>query len=149
MIALLKFVYCLEMFLRWAIWPMGPWAFNFIYLIWHMCNCFTVLSDAIEIHSVFFKLSLSWFCIKFVSLCLLCKLGYQSILSMLVYDSFLAHLSWKLKWAFLITYCPSSVCLSVCKLFTFSSSSQELLGQFQPNLAQSILGWRGFKFVQM
>ena len=35
------------------------------------------------------------------------------------------------------------------KLFTFSSSSPEPLGQFQPNLAQSILGWRGFKFVQM
>ena len=42
-----------------------------------------------------------------------------------------------------------SVRLSVCKLFTFSSSSPEWLGQFQPNLAQSILGWRGFKFVQM
>ena len=46
-----------------------------------------------------------------------------------------------------------SVCLhvrpSVCKLFTFSSSSPESLGQFQPNLAQSILGWRGFKFLQM
>ena len=64
-------------------------------------------------------------------------------------DTFLAHLSWKLKWAFLITCRPSSVCLSVCKLFTFSSSSPEPLGQFQPNLAQSILGWRGFKFVQM
>ena len=70
---------------------------------------------------------------------------------------FLAHLSWKLKWAFLITCRPSSVCLSVrppvrpsvCKLFTFSSSSPEPLGQFQPILAQSILGWRGFKFVQM
>ena len=35
--------------------------------------------------------------------------------------SFLAHLSWKLKWAFLITCRPSSV----CKLFTFSSSSRE------------------------
>ena len=35
------------------------------------------------------------------------------------------------------------------KLFTFSSSSPEPLSQFQPNLAQSILGWRGFKFVQM
>ena len=34
------------------------------------------------------------------------------------------------------------------KLFTFSSSP-EPLGQFQPNLAQNILGWRGFKFVQM
>ena len=33
--------------------------------------------------------------------------------------------------------------------FTFSSSSPEPLGQFQPNLAQSILRWRGFKFVQI
>ena len=33
-----------------------------------------------------------------------------------------------------------SVCPSVCNLFTFSSSSPEPLGQFQPNLAQSILG---------
>ena len=30
--------------------------------------------------------------------------------------------------------------LSVCKLFSFSSISKEPLGQFQPNLAQSILG---------
>ena len=66
---------------------------------------------------------------------------------------FLAHLSWKLKWAFLITFSDHlssvvclSVCPSVCKLFTFSSSSPEPLGQFQPNLAQSILGSRGFKF---
>ena len=30
------------------------------------------------------------------------------------HHAFLAHLSWKLKWAFLITCHPSSVCLSVC-----------------------------------
>ena len=36
-----------------------------------------------------------------------------------------------------------------CKLFTISSSSPEPLSQFQPNLSQSILRWRGFKFVQM
>ena len=35
------------------------------------------------------------------------------------------------------------------KLFTFSSSSPEPLDQFQPNLAQSILGWRGLKFAQI
>ena len=35
------------------------------------------------------------------------------------------------------------------KHFTFSSSSPEPIGQFQPNLAQSILGCRGFKFIQM
>ena len=71
----------------------------------------------------------------------------------LILVGFLAHLSWKLKWAFLITCRPSSVCSSVClficKLFTFPSSSPEPLGQFQPNLAQTILGWRGFEFVQM
>ena len=44
----------------------------------------------------------------------------------------LAHQSWKLKWDFR----PS-----VCNLFTFSSSFPEPLGQFQPNLAQSILEW--------
>ena len=36
-----------------------------------------------------------------------------------------------------------------CKLFTFSSSSPEPLGQFHLYLAQSILGMRGLKFVQM
>ena len=29
------------------------------------------------------------------------------------------------------------------------SSSPESLGQFQPNLAQCIFGWKGFKFIQM
>ena len=42
-----------------------------------------------------------------------------------------------------------SVCPYVCKLFTFSSSSQEPLGQFKPNLAQSILGRWGFKFIKI
>ena len=34
-------------------------------------------------------------------------------------------------------------------IFTFPSTTPEPLGQFQPNLTQSILGWRGLKFVQM
>ena len=42
-----------------------------------------------------------------------------------------------------------SFCLSVCQLFIFSSSSPDPQSQFQPNLAQSILELRGFKFVQM
>ena len=37
--------------------------------------------------------------------------------------------------------------LSVCKLFTFSPFSPELPGQFQLNLAQSILERRRLKFV--
>ena len=64
---------------------------------------------------------------------------------------FLAHWSWKLN------HLLSVICLSLClsvhwsvwKLFTFLTSSLEPLGQFQPNLAQRILGWRGFKFIQM
>ena len=41
-------------------------------------------------------------------------------------------------------------CRHCChKLFTFSSSSPEPLDQFQPNLAQNILGWGGYKFVQI
>ena len=63
---------------------------------------------------------------------------------------FLAHLaesSSELFWSPFVR--RLSVCPSVCKLFLFSTSSQEPLGQFQPNLAQSILGLRGFKFVQM
>ena len=54
---------------------------------------------------------------------------------------FFAHLSWKLE--------TRVVGPSVSKLFLFSSSFQELPGQFQTKLAQRILGWRGFKFVQM
>ena len=108
-----------------------------------------------------------YICIEIFLLSIVLILILHSMLKRLLkcmtlsYLYYLAHLSWKLKWAFLITCRPSSVCPSVrpsvclsvrpsvCKLFTFSSSSPELLGQFQPNLAQSILGWRGFKFVQM
>ena len=57
-------------------------------------------------------------------------------------------LYWELKWAFLILCLSSSICSSVCKLFTFSYSSPESLGHLQPNLAKSILRWREFKFVQ-
>ena len=44
---------------------------------------------------------------------------------------------------------PVCLSLSVCKLFTFSSSSAKLLGWFQPNLGESIFGWRWFNFVEM
>jgi hypothetical protein len=37
----------------------------------------------------------------------------------------------------------------VCKLFTFLTSSPEPLDQFWPNLAQSILRFRGFKVVKI
>ena len=70
-----------------------------------------------------------------------CLVSYQvHCMNNLYLASFLAHLSWKLKWAFLIVFRPSSVCPSVCELFLFSTSSPEPLGQFQPKLAQSIPG---------
>lgn len=61
---------------------------------------------------------------------------------------FLAYQSWKLEWAFLITFCRASVSLSICKLFTFSHN-------FYPknispiSTKQSNFKWRGFKFVQL
>ena len=60
---------------------------------------------------------------------------------------FLAHLCYKkLEWAFLIA-CHMSVCPSVN--FSHFLFPPKPLGQFQPNLTQSILEWRGFKLVQM
>jgi hypothetical protein len=61
---------------------------------------------------------------------------------------FLAHLSWKLKWAILIARCPSSVCPSVCKLLHFRLLLQNHWANFNQTW-QIILGGRGFKFVQM
>ena len=46
----------------------------------------------------------------------------------------------------LSSICPS-VCLSVC--LSICLSSRKPLSLFQPNLAQSILGWSRFNFVQM
>ena len=63
-----------------------------------------------------------------------------------IWHHVLAHLSWKVKRAFLIALLPSSVRPSVRKHFTFSPSSPEPLSQFLPNLAQNILGWRRFNF---
>jgi hypothetical protein len=54
-----------------------------------------------------------------------CKLiaGFLLVLLFPTFPTFLAHLSWKLKWAFLIVFCPSSFCPSVrpsvCKLLHF------------------------------
>ena len=94
----------------------------------------------------FVSFSSFWYCVG-----VFCILGKW--LNWLIHR-FLAHLSRRLKWAFLIKICPLIVrrrCRRCrCrKLFIFSSSSPKPLGQFQPNLAQSILGWRGPKFVQM
>lgn len=54
----------------------------------------------------------------------------------------------KLKLTFLITICPLSVCLSVCKFFTFSISFPAPLGIFQTNMTQNTLRQNEFKFVK-
>jgi hypothetical protein len=47
----------------------------------------------------------------------LCTWKFAEFQIFLVFRTFLAHLSWKLKWAYLIAFCPSSVCPSdVCLL---------------------------------
>lgn len=59
-------------------------------------------------------------------------------------NTFLSSAELKPQIAFLITL--FGVCLSFCpETISFSTSTPEPLGQFQPNLAQSInvLGWRG------
>ena len=71
-----------------------------------------------------------------------------STIHFILFFFFLAHQSWKPKWASLIAFCLLSICLLVCLLYTFSSSPQPLT-QFQQNLAQSILNWRRFKYNQM
>jgi hypothetical protein len=73
-------------------------------------------------------------------------------------DAFLAHLSWKLKWAILIAFCPSSVrpsvCLSVCKLLHFRLLLQNQWANFNQTWHKSSLvgglpslfKWRGSPF---
>jgi hypothetical protein len=46
------------------------------------------------------------------------------------FSHILAHLSWKLKWTFLIAYCPSSVCLSVWRLASDVSLSDFYIFDF-------------------
>ena len=74
-----------------------------------------------------------------------------------MYMMILAHLSLKLKCAFLIA-CLLSVCRYVClslrksvcvNISHFQPFSPELLNQFQPQLPPSILGLREFKHIQM
>ena len=59
----------------------------------------------------------------------------------------LAHLSWMLKWTF-----SDPLLSAVCPSVNFSHrifSRATPQCQFQPNLAQSIIGWKGFEFVQL
>ena len=115
-----------------------PWYSLPLYLICNfLMNCFILFTTVKSIHS--------WLCLFFNGL--LAQKTPQTR-----WNLFLAHLSCKLKWAFLIAFRPASVCPSVCpsvcKLFLFSTSSQ-ILSKFQPILALGILWWREFNFVQM
>jgi hypothetical protein len=67
---------------------------------------------------------------------------------------FLAYLSWKLKWAFLIAFCLLSVCPSVCKLLHFQLLLQNHWANFNQTWHKWFLGgwdsklfkWRGLPF---
>jgi hypothetical protein len=85
------------------------------YIFWKICSFFIVFfTKIICICKVFvFRLHFlsdkQWF---FHQLCF--KITHNiSVFVKIKSAQFLAHLSWKLKWAILIARCPSSVCLSV------------------------------------
>lgn len=82
---------------------------------------------------------------------LMCVLMYAYIIIINYYLSFFqltwAESSTELFWSLYVW--RLSVYPSVCKLFTFSTSSPELLGQFQPKFAQSILSLREFNVVKI
>lgn len=62
----------------------------------------------------------------------------------------LTHLIRELKWAFLGKKLSVVCCYCRCRqLITISSSFEESMGWFQPNLAQRITRWRVFKFVRI
>jgi hypothetical protein len=68
------------------------WRYLYIVCYHNLCRfCMCVSTAMLTSHALLFVLTLT-----------------------LKFDPFLAHLSWKLKWAFLIARCPASVCLSVC-----------------------------------
>jgi hypothetical protein len=55
-----------------------------------------------------------------------CSKGHRHNFNCKIFMSFLAHLSWKLKWAFLIACCPSSVCMLDFYIFNLPSSGSML-----------------------
>ena len=68
----------------------------------------------------------------------------------LIYPGYIFVFSWSSTLVRFLDCLSSFVCpICLCKLFTFSSSSLEPLHQFQPNLAQSILGWIRFNFLKI
>ena len=88
----------------------------------------------------------------------ICPFTCLSVHQNVIIHQILALLSQRLKWAFSdqnLSYVRLGHCHHHCRhcghrnILTFSSSSPEPLDQFQPNLTQSILGWWGFKIVQM
>ena len=69
-----------------------------------VCPCYLDLRQKLIKKFYFYKPSV----FKLIKL-----LSINNVKELCRLENFLAHLSWKLKWAFLITYRPSSVCLSV------------------------------------
>ena len=70
---------------------------------------------------------------------------WTRVLSEFFWYIFLAHdhLIWRLKWAFLIAcgqFVSASVCLLVCKLFTFSTSPPKPLSNFNQTWHKASFG---------
>ena len=68
-----------------------------------------------------------------------CITYYYIFLNWMVICHFIS--SPELKWAFLTACCLSSICPSVHKIFTYSSSHPEPLGKLQPNLIGTKHRW--------
>ena len=84
------------------------------------------LSHGAFVFCTLILMTISFIRCKFLGLGLLQAILYTNLYIFEYALQTLPHLSWKLKWAFLSACCPS-VCLSISKLFTFSSSSSEPL----------------------
>jgi hypothetical protein len=97
-----------------------------LWMMWDICKVSDGTREVgINVLGIFY--TLLW-----VRLCISCN-------NVALYP-FLAHLSWKLKWAILIACCPSSICLSVRKLLHFRLLLQNHWANFNQTWHKSSLG---------
>ena len=147
---MMKWMFCLSCFLL----SMFQFVYNiFIMVHWKtystlfIANFDDYILILIENKSIWFFLDI---CFIFCSILKQCQLKIWRKDTV----SFLAHLSQRLRWAFLIKICPLSVIVVDIVVVVVNFSHFHLLlqnhalGQFQPNLAQSIHGWKGFKLFK-
>jgi hypothetical protein len=109
---------------------------------WELCKSLHTFKSELRIFSTYSQVSHS------VTQIFELRISLRILKSfMTVGPVFLAHLSWKLKWAFLIAGCPF-ICLSVCKLLHFRLFLQNHWTNFNQTWQKSSLGrgdWILFK----